>query len=173
MNSPYILFEIKPNFFQEVSIPKQSLHKWTNNENSLNNLLFKISERVYYNTDRNSHHILPGIPDNIISLNFNERLNDALEGNSPLMMIPAFGMKKSDIYEAVKYVVGAILSDNQKNPVNIKLTNDGFIDDESLRSHGFEHEITDLDISLANLFNESEKIPYENLDKIRKKLKSK
>lgn len=59
--------------------------------------------------------------------------------------------KKTDLEDAVKYVLGISSLEFPKGEIHIKLTNDGFIDEESLRSHNFEREITDLDISLANL----------------------
>jgi len=97
MNSAHILFETKPNFFQEVSIPLKLLDKWIDNENSLNNLFSKIAERVYYNADKNIHKILPNSKDikkqNKEIYEFHDKLNEALDKKSPLMIIPAFGKK--------------------------------------------------------------------------------
>lgn len=154
MNEPYIAFEIKSGIIHEVKIAEGALDKWAKSQERLTDLFLNIADSVYYNPNKNNHQILPSLKGDL-PMSYQDRLDQALSGLAPIITIPAHGMTISDVEQAVKRVMGENSLASLKGPVDIQLTRDGFIDEASLRSYGFEREVTELDISLQIFSDDS------------------
>lgn len=123
--NPSLLFEVKPSEFLTVRVRPDSIAAYIKDAKAFNRLVHELSDRVYHDVVSGGHKALPldgtlqgrwlcaspvGAESSTPPAHwcFNERLALALSNEThPLMVIPAHGLKKNDITDAVVQVLGA------------------------------------------------------------------
>jgi hypothetical protein len=123
--NPALLFEIKPSEYLTVRVKPESIAAYIKDAKAFNRLIADISGRVHHDVVSGGHKALP-LDDSLqgrwlgsspvgeefstppAQWCFSERLALAMSlETNPLMVIPATGLKKKHIIEAVTQVLGA------------------------------------------------------------------